>query len=482
MKNNASLVYNVCLVIGDAVAVAAAFTTAYILRVSISHRPLSAHVHAVTYITILASLIPFWILIFALLGLYNARVYEQRFHELGRLIIGSFVGMLFIISYSYIDNVQIFPARLVTVYAFALALAFVFIFRTLARGIRRQLFDYGVGINNVLIVGDTQATGRLVNALANTSVTGQRVVGVVGGVKHILAEDRTFHLYKNFSEAVHHLVNKQIHSIVQTELYSEVFKNDEVLTYAQEHHIAYGFVPGNSELFVGNIEADLFHTVPIIAVHQTALIGWGRVVKRLMDLIVGSLMLIVASPFMVLIAISIKLTDGGSVFYRQERLTRFDRKFVVFKFRSHKAELSKFGLTTEEAFKKLGREDLIEDYRRLGDQLPNDPRVTRVGRFIRRYSLDELPQLINVIKGDISLVGPRALVPHELDKYERKNLILSVRSGLTGLAQISGVKDLSFLERRKLDLYYVENWTFWGDVVILTKTFWVVLRHKGTRA
>ena len=93
--------------------------------------------------------------------------------------------------------------------------------------------------------------------------------------------------------------------------------------------------------------------------------------------------------------------------------------------------------------------------------------------------MDVVPQLMNVLKGDSSLFGPRALVAYELDQYSKKSLILSVRSGLTGLAQISGVRDLSFLERRQLDLYYVENWTFWGDVVILFKTFWVVLRHKG---
>jgi lipopolysaccharide/colanic/teichoic acid biosynthesis glycosyltransferase len=168
------------------------------------------------------------------------------------------------------------------------------------------------------------------------------------------------------------------------------------------------------------------------------------------------------------------------MFFRHERLSRHNKKVRVFKFRSHKTEFN--GLEPEEAFKLMGREDLLVEYRKYGDQLTSDPRVTKVGRFIRRYSLDELPQLINVIKGDISLVGPRALVAYELDKYEQKNLILSVRSGLTGLAQISGVRDLSFQERRKLDLYYVENWSFWGDMVILIKTFWVVIRHKGTRA
>jgi exopolysaccharide biosynthesis polyprenyl glycosylphosphotransferase len=479
MKNNASLVYNFCLVVGDALAITIAFTVAYILRVTLNHSPLSAHIHAHAYIAILVSLLPFWILIYGLLSLYNSRIYDKRFSEFGRLLIGSFIGILFVISYSYITNTAIFPARLVVLYGFGLAFCFVLLFRTMARGIRRQLFSFGVGINNVLIVGDTRTTHRLIDALSYTNITGYRLLGVVGGSKHPLKADTPYKQYKSFAAAIGYLKHQQLHTIIQTELYAENECNDEILTYAQEQHVAYRFVPGNSELFVGKIEVDLFRSVPIIAVHQTALIGWGRVVKRLVDLIVGSLMLIVALPFMLLIAIAVKLTDGGPVFFRQERLTRFDTKVRIFKFRSHKLRYS--GLTPEEAFQQMGRLDLLEDYRAQGDQLVRDPRVTAVGRFLRRTSLDELPQLINVVRGDISLVGPRALVAFELDQFAQKNLILSVKSGLTGLAQISGVSDLSFEERRKLDLYYVQNWSFWSDLVILAKTFWVVLFHRGTR-
>lgn len=479
MKNNTSTVYNACLVIGDALAVALAFSVAYILRVTLSHVPTSARVGAEDYIFALVSLLPFWILIFALLGLYQSRVYDKRFSELGRLLVGSFIGILFVISYSYIQNTPIFPARLVTLYSFGLAFFFVFLFRTIARGVRRELFTYGYSINNTLLVGDTSTTHRLIEALSDTKVTGYRVLGIVGGIKHRLKSDTPIKSYKNFAEAVDQLRGKQIHTIIQTELYANIEHNDEILTYAQENHIAYRFVPGNSELFVGKIEVDLFHAVPIIAVHQTSLIGWGRIVKRLTDIILGSLFLIIASPLMLLTALAVKLTDGGPVFFRHERLSRFDTKVLIFKFRSNNIRYN--GLEPEEAFAKMGRLDLLKDYRENGDSLAKDPRVTPVGRFIRAASIDELPQLINVVRGDISLVGPRALVAYELDKYAQKNLILSVKSGLTGLAQISGVSDLSFEERRKLDLYYVQNWSFWNDLVILTKTFWVVLFHKGTR-
>jgi exopolysaccharide biosynthesis polyprenyl glycosylphosphotransferase len=477
MKNNASLLYNFALVVGDAVALTIAFSVAYILRVSLNHTPISSDVHAHTYILILIGLLPFWILIFGLLGLYNSRIYDRRFTELGRLLIGSFIGILFVISYSYIFNVAVFPARLVTVYGFGLAFIFMLAWRTLARGGRRQLFNYGIGINNVLIVGDTAIAHELINSLADTAVTGYRVVGVIGGHKHPHKAKNGFPVFKSFDEAIKSLSNGRVHTIVQTELYAAGEDNDRILTYAQENHVAYRFVPGNSELFVGNIEVDLFQAVPVIAVHQTALVGWGRIVKRLVDLGLGGLMLLLASPFMLLIAIAELFSGGGSVFFRQTRLTRFNNKFRVFKFRTQHKRYD--GTTPEQAFAKMGRPELAERYRKNGDQLPNDPRITPLGRLLRRTSLDELPQLINVVRGDLSLVGPRALIPQELDLYAKRHAILSVKSGMTGLAQVSGRRNISFEERRRLDLYYVQNWSLWGDLVILVKTIWIVLFHKG---
>jgi lipopolysaccharide/colanic/teichoic acid biosynthesis glycosyltransferase len=286
-------------------------------------------------------------------------------------------------------------------------------------------------------------------------------------------------IFPTFKEAVKGLDGNPPDTIVQTELYANNDLNSDILEYAQQHHIEYHFVPGNNELYVGNIEVELFHAVPMVAVHQTALVGWGRVVKRTTDIILSICALILASPIMLITAILVKLSDGGPIFFRQPRLTRSNRVFNVYKFRSNHIKYN--GLSPEEAFRKMGRPELIEEYRANGDQLDNDPRVTGVGRFIRTTSIDELPQLFNVLKGDISLVGPRALVPEELAKYSRRHTILSVRSGLTGLAQVSGRRDISFDERRKLDVYYVQNWTFRGDIIILIRTVWSVLFHRGAR-
>ena len=272
-----------------------------------------------------------------------------------------------------------------------------------------------------------------------------------------------------------------MHSIVQTELYAAGGSNNEILEFAQTHHIAYRFVPGNSELFVGNIAVELFRSqIPVIAVHQTALIGWGRIVKRLTDLVLGGLFLILALPFMIITALTIKIFDPlGPVLFKDPRLTRFRNIVRIYKFRSHKKTFT--DMTPEEAFAKMGRPELAITYRQGGDHIPNDPRISRIGRFLRRTSLDELPQLINIVRGDISLVGPRALQPHELEKHDKKDLILAVKSGLTGLAQVSGRRNISVEERRKLDLYYVQNWSLWLDLTILAKTARVVFRRIGAK-
>jgi undecaprenyl-phosphate galactose phosphotransferase len=167
------------------------------------------------------------------------------------------------------------------------------------------------------------------------------------------------------------------------------------------------------------------------------------------------------------------------VFFRQTRLTRFDQEFRVFKFRTQYAKYD--GTTPEEAFEMLGKPELAQKYRENGDFLEHDPRVTPVGTFLRASSLDELPQLLNVVKGDISLVGPRSLIPQELALFKKRHTILAVKSGLTGLAQVSGRRDIPFEERRKLDLYYVQNWSFWLDLVILAKTIRVVFERTGAK-
>ncbi len=475
MKSSASLIYNFCLMIGDFLALIAAFVGAYILRVSISHEPIHHQIHSTTYLRVFLLVLPFWILIFALLGLYNSNIYEKRFPELGRLALGSFIGMLFVIFWNFISVEPILPAKAVAFYGLGLGFIFLVLFRNIARMIRTMLFGYNVGITNILVVGNTSISEELVHSLRNSRRSGYRVLGVVGDRRRQYNVDFT-----NFREALESVKHESLNGIIQTELYPQEERNREILDYAQEHHISYRFIPGNTELFVGNIDVELFrNSVPVIAVRQTPLFGWGRIVKRLFDLVIGIVLLIVAAIPILLIVVALKVTEPrGKIFYRPKRYGRFGGTFEFYKFRSM---YQKYCTTPEEGFKLMGRLDLLEQFRANGDFLTNDPRITPIGRFLRRTSLDELPQLLNVIKGDLSLVGPRALDVLELENYDKKNLILAVKTGITGLAVVSGRKDIPFEERRKLDLYYVQNWSFWMDLVILAKTIRVVFERSGAR-
>ncbi len=478
MKNNASLLYSACLVVGDFLALVAAFVAAYILRVKwavgIDQAPITSNGR--TFLGVFLAVLPFWILIFALLGLYNHSIYEKRFKEFGRLLIGSFIGLMLVIFWNFLSDKPIFPARLVPIYGFALGFLFLVIFRNLARFIRVQLFKRDSGLTRVLLIGNTDMTRELADWLANSRRSGYKIVGIVGG-KRSQGSHSTIPLHYSFDQF---LKNYQgdLHSIVQTELYADETKNAKILTFAQENHVSYRFVPGNTELFVGNIEVELFRSsVPVITVHQTALFGWGRVVKRLSDILFGGLILILASPLLLIVTIIQKISEPrGAIFYKPKRLGRFGATVRIYKFRTMYQAYS--DMSPEEGFRKMGRPDLIEPYRQGGDKIPNDPRITPLGRFLRRNSLDELPQLFNILRGDISLVGPRALDPFELDRHPKKNLILAVKTGLTGLAQVSGLRDISFEERRKLDLYYVQHWSLWLDLTILAKTF-RILRRRG---
>lgn len=467
MKNNFSVIYACFLIIGDFLAVLAAFAAAYVLRVKIDERPLIEQIPAFTYIRAYLTVLPLWILVHASIGLYTNEIYDRKFKELGRLLVGSFVGILVIIGYDFVTQDHLFPARLVPVYGLLLSFGFLVLFRTIARWMRRLFFRFELGVSNVLIIGTTKLTQELCSVVGNTAHTGIRVIGTVG--THVSGLPN----YETFQEAIDG-ITQPIHSIIQSELYSSQEKNNQIVRYAHEQHASYRFVPGNSELFIGNIAVELFNSFPMVAVHQTALVGWGNISKRLFDLVSSTIALFFLWPLLLVVSVVQKLTNPrGKVFFRQVRLTRFNREFKVFKFQTLKNKYN--GLTPEEGFALMGKPEMATAFRENGDFLASDPRLTRFGLFLRRTSIDELPQLFNVLMGDISLVGPRALVPHELNAYAKKHTILSVKSGVTGLAQVSGRKNINFDERRKLDMYYVQNWSFWMDITILLRTVRAVI-------
>lgn len=210
--------------------------------------------------------------------------------------------------------------------------------------------------------------------------------------------------------------------------------------------------------------------LPLIHVTTPTLEGGQRVAKRLFDIVISSLLLIAASPVMLLLAIIVKLESRGPILFRQERVGIEGSHFRMLKFRS-------MVVNAEERLADLAAEN---EGSGVLFKIKNDPRITRVGKFLRRYSLDELPQLINIVAGSMSLVGPRPPLPSEVEAYEhdvRRRLL--VKPGLTGLWQVSGRSNLSWQDSVRLDLYYVENWSLAGDLIILLRTVRAVFRSTG---
>lgn len=477
MKSSVSTAYALILIVGDFAAILAAFILAYILRVSLSDEPFQT-VYAGDYIAAFLLLTPLWLILFGFLGLYNRDTFEWRWRELSRLLVGSVIGVMGVISYDFISQGPILPARIIALYGLIIAFIFLILERSILRRVRKLLRRYGWGVINTLLIGDGPTSKELIRALNDPINSGYRVVGLVSSkTPPSIFKGRHF---TSLEQGLASIQRLSVHSVVLTELYSDPIKNSLILSTAQANHCGFRFVPAQEGLLSSTMEVELFQGMPVVTIHQTALTGWGRIAKRLFDIVVASLTLIVLSPVLLIISIFIKFSDFGPVILKQKRLTRYNNTINIFKFRSHKKSVN--GLLPEEAFAKLGKPELAKKYRANGDRLDNDPRITSVGKVLRKYSLDELPQLINVIRGDISLVGPRALVNRELEDYPYKNLILSVKSGITGIAQTSGRRNIPFEERRKLDLFYVQNWSFWLDIKILVRTVLELVKGTGDKS
>lgn len=470
--------YSLILVVADFFVLLFAFSAAYILRVQYDPRPLLAKVYASEYFISLISLIPFWILVFAALGLYHSSTYNRRLAEWGKIAIGSFIGILIIIGWQYASEQTLFPARLVAVYALIASFLLILTEREFLRWVRSVLFLFGRGTSRVLIIGNSDATRDIALNLAETKKSGYHIIALAGP-KKVLPAGLGIKHFDSVENALSHITSMGITTIIQTDLYDSAERNQLILGAAQLHHISYSFIPGEAEFYAGKNTVDVFLGYPMISVSQTPLIGWGAVAKHVFDTIVSLVLLILLSPLFLLLIVLQKIFNPGPIFYVSKRLSRFSEPINLIKFRSMSPEYGKFDAAKE--FRAMGREDLAEEYEKHR-KVANDPRITRFGNFLRMTSLDELPQLINVIKGDLSLVGPRPILPQEAKNLQKRAALLhSVKSGVTGLWQVSGRSELAFHERIELELFYAQNWSFWLDLKILFKTVAVVVRRQGAK-
>ena len=469
------------LIIGDIIAIVTSFLYAYLIRTHIDSRPYYFVANPGKFTLAIMTLLPIWIFVLFAFGLYSKKIIldRSRIPEIWRLAVASIVGVMSIITVDFFLDSNLFPVRPIALYAVLTNFLSLVIIRSIIKVVRKHILRKKIGLQKVLIIGDSINTSRLISSIVGFPEEGYRLVGVVSRAGLVPKELR----FLRFSSLKKALENTKPDIIFQTDEKSSEY----VYKQAVDRHLYYYFVPTESTLSQHIGELELIGNTPVILVKSTPLIGCAKAIKRIMDLILGLLLFILALIPMAVIWIMQKLADPTSpAIYSQTRLSRYNEKVKIYKFRSMKPEYS--GLTPEEAFKVMKHKKLIKDskklikeYRKNGDYLENDPRITKLGDFLRKSSLDELPQLINVLKGDISLVGPRALIPGELKNYGDRSLILSVKSGLTGLAQVSGRRDISFAERRALDIYYVQNWSVRFDIQILMRTVTAVITGKGAK-
>lgn len=470
--------YGFILIIIDTLVLLATFVAAYIARVQYDPRPLLSNIHAYDYLYNFILIIPFWIFIFAVLGLYNQNTYNRRLLEWAKITVGCLIGILFVIGWQYVSNQNILPARLVAVYAFFGATFLIIFEREIFRFVRNQMFKCGKGINKVLLIGTSKIAKDIARNLANTAKTGYEIVAIAGPKSIIPSELDVLH-YPNPERALAKVKDDGITMIIQTDLYESTERNQRILGATQANHIRYNFIPGESEFYSGKNTVDVFLGYPMISVYQTPLVGWGAILKRFFDILVSATLIVILSPVFLILYLLKKVADPGPAFYISKRLSQFSKPINLIKFRSMD---SKYGQRdAAEEFREMGRDDLATEYE-TNRKVTNDPRITKFGRFLRETSLDELPQIFNVLKGDLSLVGPRPILPQEIKLAQGRTALLhSVKSGVTGIWQVSGRSELSFDERIELELFYAQNWTFWLDIKILFKTIGVVLRKSGAK-
>jgi len=437
----------------DGAAVYVSFLAAYWFRFNVRIIPVTKGVPLLrNYVDVL----PVVVLIF--LGVFKwSRFYERnkilyRTDEFINVLKACFAAILITTAATFIYREYSY-SRAVIGYAFLFNVLFVYSLHRILRNLRVKVLVKYTGKEGILVVGGERVRERLVR---NISKRKEFKVFFTSSI--------------NLNNIKKYLKNNKINEIV---LADSDYNREEVLkliNYCEQNDIEFKMVPDMLELKMGEMSFDSYFGIPVLHLRHPLFEASNYYFKRTLDIIMAMAALLVSAPFLIFITIAIKIDSKGPVIYSHLRKGYRGRCFPFFKFRS----------MVEDADRQL--KDLLAFNERegLAFKMKNDPRVTKVGRFIRKYSLDEIPQLFNVLRGDMSLVGPRPQVLWEAEYYdEEARRRLNILPGITGLWQISGRSDLSYEEMINLDLYYLENWTPGLDIKILLKTIPVVVLKKG---
>jgi exopolysaccharide biosynthesis polyprenyl glycosylphosphotransferase len=456
----------------DVLLVSVAFRVAYWMRYDLqlfrSVDPAN-NVPYEVYLPLVALLTIVFILVCKREGAYDAHRPRTFFDEFYGILNATATSIMVLIVIAFLR--RLFYSRMIFIYAAILILILV----TLARLIRHismiRLRQAGLGVDRVLIVGAGEVGRTVMRNLIAQPELGYRVVGFLDDDPNKGSADigpiRAFGSVDNLEMVV---LSQHIDQVIITLPWQYHRKILRLMTDCERATVRPRVVPDLFQLSLGGVDVTAINGIPLIGIKQTTLTGFNLAVKRAFDLACAGLALVLLSPIWLLIALAIKLDSPGPVLFRQMRSGREGRPFVLYKFRSMYE-----GAETD-------MERLLAMNEASGPlfKIKDDPRRTRVGRFLRRTSLDELPQILNVLRGDMSLVGPRPALASEVAQYQdwhRKRL--EVLPGLTGLWQVSGRSDLSFDEMVMLDIYYGENWSLGTDLRILLRTVPQVLFGDG---
>jgi len=360
-----------------------------------------------------------------------------------------------------------FVSRFVIIISAAFLILSLSSWRALKRTIIRSIITKGFDNTNILIVGAGNSGRALAEEIENNSNLGLKIIGFLDDKKTADVLN-----YKIFGEinALEHIVHKYFIDEIYVTIPSERKKVYEILLLGNKLGKVVRIIADNFTLPFAQVKLNYIGLIPLIKYTNVGSHPTEAFIKRILDVLVSIIGIILLTPLFVAIAFLIKIESPGPIFYRSLRCGKKGKLFNFYKFRSMFKDADNVKETLRHKSEVRGPVFKIK----------NDPRITRFGKFLRRYSLDELPQLINVLKGDMSLVGPRPPTPDEVAKYDIWQMRrLDVRPGITCLWQVRGRSDLTFYKWMKWDLWYIDNWSFALDLQILLWTIPAVLKRKG---
>ncbi|OGY43784.1 MAG: hypothetical protein A2729_00865 [Candidatus Buchananbacteria bacterium RIFCSPHIGHO2_01_FULL_39_14] len=404
-----------------------------------------------------------WILIFALAGLYSIGGLKKFHQELARIFISCSAGLALVLAVMVFSR-YLFDSRFIILASFILAFIFVSAERLILQIIQKISYRVGFGVHRLAIIGNGQIAKILTEEFSQHQSLGYRAVYQY----QVLNRSALADLAKKVKE-------DKIDEIIQISPSLNTEQTIELINFANENHLDFKYTADLLGTQLTNLAVTTYAGIPIVEVKKTSLDGWGRITKRIFDIFGSIILLICLAPVMILVAIWIKFDSVGPILFKYKRIGQYGKSFTYFKFRSMIKDAHHYRF--DSAF--LAQQKNL----RTGSPMikfQNDPRITRVGRLIRRFSADELPELFLVLVGKMSLVGPRPHEIEEVQRYQRHHKkVLTIKPGITGLAQISGRSDLDFEAEVKLDIFYIENWSLGLDLQILSKTPLAVIKRRN---